>query len=478
VSNSEEFEDRGLNLADIFGGLWGLEQPELKRAFVHSLQMSEPMDQGMPEGEPGPQPSGSGGTVPVKGTVSLLETTNKYFQVKEAAVTFWVLGDSHLRRKSGFPDAYEKAKKTGLISSQFGALKRKKEWEADGKGFDQGFRLTGAYYGQVLNLIDENRGRASAYFLSIGSNDLRQEADVVERGKVVDDLMMRFRALMAKVMETPGAALFILEPVPCNRGVQMHRDQLHQRLADEVNRHDKVKYVVLTDGHGPLVKGADGSYHQSAYWKDNLHLNHQGIDLVVKALARAMGEISGDVFLVDKQARAPKPKQGGNSPAPPVPGKPDAGGPEGFRGTKAGKVAKAKGEPKAKGSSAKRTGIFSRLGKQIQEKGQPSKGSASQESNPPIAKTSPGIQYYQDRRTAAMALYQETINRINAAELVGARLSDDDGDDEDEVVELPPPPTPTCKPFRGGRGGRGGQGGSWDESSFVLVHKSVLFPRQ
>jgi hypothetical protein len=447
--------------------------------------MNEPMDQGPPEGGAEPHPSGSGGSNPAKGKTPLAKSKVGSGRVKDGAVAFWGLGDSHLRRKHGFPDAYELARANEEMDRRLSALNRKEVWERDGKGYDQGFRLSRAYYGQILDLIDEQRGKAVAYFISVGTNDLRQEAATEkEKGERMDEILLRYRGLMTKVMETPGAALLVLEPVPCATGIQSYRDQLHQRLKAECEKHEKVKYVGLTGEESPLVRGSDGSYHSPDYWWDEVHLNRkEGAGLIVKALARTVSKLKDDIFLADPQARDQNP----SSPTRRTQ-RPRVQAPEGVRGTRGGKVEKA---PKKLGMGrtlAPRPSAFDRLDSFGRRgRGKPSNGKGAGTSGATRTRSGPGLDYYQRRRQAALKLCQDTMAMIDAAERNGEWLDEDEAgdreEDEDEVVELPPPPT--CRPYlgrpprrggpRGGRGGRGG--GGWGADTYVLVPSKMVFPR-
>jgi hypothetical protein len=294
---------------------------------------------------------------------------------------------------------------------------------------------------------------------------------------------------MTKVMETPGAALLVLEPVPCSTGIQAYRDQLNQRLKTECAKYEKVKHVALTGGESPLVRGEDGSFHTSTYWWDEVHLNRkEGAELVVKALARTMSELKDHIFLVDPHAREPKPSQEGNTPPPPPQRRPRVKAPEGVHGTRGGKVGKGF-KPKGMGSvSAARPSAFERLdGFTRRGRGKPATGRGAGTGGTPKVRSGPGLEYYQQRRQAAMKLCQETMAKIDAAERNGEWLDEDESRDreeeEDEVVEIPPPPT--CRPYqgrpprRGGpRGGRGGRGrGGWGDDTYVLVPSKMIFPR-
>lgn len=412
-----------------------------------------------------PAPGGSSATPPdagqkgpTPGPSKLVRATSKTHKVKDGGVTLYVLGDSHLRDQHGFPGSYAYTRTAGNIDRRLSAINR---MIGEGKGqpiLERGYTLTEQYLQKVLELVEKNREKAVVYFLSVGTNDLRdaKEATDVDPKVTVDDLLARFRTLMTKVSETPGAALFILEPIPCNRGIQEYRDQLDQQLESEIQRHERVRYVTLTHGPRPFVpRGPDGLYHSRALWQDDLHLNKIGARLIVRAFNSTMNQLGSEVFRVDPAALEPKSLPGGAPPARKPLGSRFEKGPSGIRTLRGGRVGKASGKlmqgaPRGPLFSAKR-----RLGPPPEGKGlPPSEPQATQASAP---RSGPPADYYQRRRDELYAIFSAAMNAINGAEKEGLLV------EEGTVVvptsvcrphgyppgpggPPPPPPPPSCGP--------------------------------
>src|SRR5574343_312057 len=241
------------------------------------------------------------GEVPVEAGPS--DYNKEDYKVKDSSVTVLGLGDSHLRSGHYFPEAYELARAKGQVDKRFGPLQRKLEWEDKEHGFDEGYTLSEEYKGQILDLIGSSSGSATAIFLSIGTNDLRQAKKPAE---TVTNIMTRFKAIISEAEATPGVALYLLDPIPCNEGVHSYRWTLSQKLKESCQDLKKVRFADLTHGKTPLIKRVDGRLHQWSLWADSKHLRAEGAELIVKALARELVKTTSEIFLVDPQARKPR----------------------------------------------------------------------------------------------------------------------------------------------------------------------------
>jgi lysophospholipase L1-like esterase len=376
----------------------------------------------------------------------------KSHKIRDGAVALYALGDSHLRESHEFPDAYAQARAAGRFDSRYSAINRMVGEQQRQSGPESGYHLTEEYLARVLGLMDENKGKAVAYFISIGTNDLRQAA-AADRGKKVDELMSRFRTIMDKVAETPGAVLLILEPIPCNRGIQRFRDQLNIKLEAECQGREKVRFVALTHGSKPLIYKVNGLYHNRTLWADELHLNQRGAGLVVRALAGACNQFRSELFVVDPAAIEPRPAPGGAAPASRPPGNPGGRGLPGLHTTRGGKVDKGLGRGKRgdlrgslsseRGRGTPRGSLFpvkSRLGPDPRVKGFNPTDAPTEF---PSLDSGPPFEYYQGRREEAHAIHAAALAEINQAERERRPVR------EGTVVIA----TPTCRPH--------GQPGYW-----------------
>ena len=204
------------------------------------MEKDDRMDTDPAPGGSSATPPDAGQKGPTPGPSKLVKASPKRHKIKDGGVTFYVLGDSHLRDQHGFPGSYAFSRAAGTIDRRLSAINRIVGEGSDQPEPERGYTLTEAYLAKVLGLVEMNSGKAVVYFLSVGTNDLREvkKATVDDRKVKIDDLMTRFGKLMTKVDETPGAALFVLEPIPCNRGIQKDRDQLDQLLESEVQKHE------------------------------------------------------------------------------------------------------------------------------------------------------------------------------------------------------------------------------------------------
>jgi hypothetical protein len=301
--------------------------------------------------------------------------------------------------------------------------------------------------------VERNRGKASAYFISVGSNDLRDLKKVEEKDRKVklDELKARFQSLMAKVSGTPGAALFVLEPIPCNKGIQKDRDQLHNWLESEIQGRKKARCVTLTRGDRPFIpRGKNGLHFSRNLWKDDLHLNKVGARLIVKALNFAMNSLGSEVFLVDPAAVEPR---GGVPPTQPKPAKRLEFGSFGIRTVNDGRLGKGTGKPKQSVRKEAPVSAKSRLGPIQKGKGLPPKETQTVQALP--QRSGPPADYYQRRRNELYAIFSAGMDAIHAAEQEGLLV-----EEGTVVVPIsvcrpagylqgpggPPPPPPSCGP--------------------------------
>jgi lysophospholipase L1-like esterase len=449
--------------------------------------MSENMDTGPSGGGGDPRPSGSRGLDPQPKDYKEVPlppgVCKERYRIKNGAIALYALGDSHLRKGSFFPKLYADARAGEETDPRFSALNRQLHWETEDSRYESGYCLTEAYLAQLLELVESKKGKATAYFLSIGTNDLR-EAKRDGKEEEVERLMGHFRTLMNRVMETPGAVLFILEPIPCNKGIGTERDQLDQELEAECRKHRKVRYVTLSHGEKPDLIKKNGSFHQEKHWKDQIHFNAKGSSFVVKALIRAQKETSSEFFLVDKQAReirghaarhdmAQGRYQAGPGPYQPQGWRPQGPQPSrdqghqrpwqnerrsssGHPGLQSGRVEKTyrpqafRGQAAPQGSIHRRIGYFT-----APEKQQAPRNDKSPPRRAPLRDPRLNEAYYHAGRMAAKAAYDEKIKEIDRAEQDGRPF------EEEKAVE---PPTPYCRPYQeqprddrdpGGPGGYG-----------------------
>lgn len=228
------------------------------------------------------------------------EANNLTHRVKDRAVTLWVLGDSHLRRRHHFPGLYGQALRDGKPDPRFGPPKRKTEWEDGKRGFAPGLHMDEAYKGQVLDLVESSRGKATAILLSIGTNNI---CDVPEKSEV-QLVVQRIRAILQKVQETPGVFLYLLDPIPYQRELNGVRELLSRDLAAECELYSKARWICLSTG-----KKAALPEYSPELWEDPRHLNREGAARVLTAFLRAQRGTGSDHFLVDPAAREPRPKE-------------------------------------------------------------------------------------------------------------------------------------------------------------------------
>jgi lysophospholipase L1-like esterase len=455
--------------------------------------MSEKMEVDPSRKGKDPQPSGSRGTALRTETGKSLPrgVSKETHKIKNGAIALYALGDSHLRKGHYFPEAYAEARAAGRTDQRFSAVNRKLTWEREGSRFADGYRLDEAYYKQILDLIEDNRGRATAFFLSAGTNDLRaaKESGLEEE---VDALMGRFKALMRKIMETPGTVLCILEPIPCSRGIQEARDRLDTELEAECRRHKKVRYIGLTHGENPEIIKINGAFHQDQFWEDDIHLNETGAKLIVKQLIRALGKMDSEFFLMDRDARAIRPPIKRGPPGPPqfqpehepqgpsyyknhdqprsfkpkMTGPPNRSGEQADHSWKKPRTHPFEDQATSRGSVHRRLGYFT-----SKDEGLPSYEHRARAEKAPLHDPRLNRAYYCERRTAAMkayetatdaakAVYDAAIKKIDEAEKERKPV------EEEEVIE---PPTPYCRPYEEPRydgQGPGGPGGFGSFGSF------------
>jgi lysophospholipase L1-like esterase len=449
--------------------------------------MSERMDTS--PGGSQPQPSTTRGKIlRPKGVPLPRGVSKETHKVKKGAIALYALGDSHLRKGHHFPEAYAEARADGKTDKRFSAVNRKLTWEREGSRFADGYRLDEPYYKQLLDLIEDHRGRASVFFLSAGTNDLRA-ADEEKRDKEVDALMGRYRALMRKIMETPGTVLLILEPIPCSRGIQEARDRLDSELEEECRRHEKVRYIGLTHGENPEIVKINGAFHQDQFWEDDLHMNEKGAKLIVKQLIKALGKLDSEFFLMDRDAREIRPPIKRGPPGPPqqeqepqgspyyknhdqprsfkpkMTGPPNRSGEKADHGWKRPRTHPFENQTASRGSVHKRLGYFT-----TGYEGQPSHEHRARAEKAPLEDPRLNRAYYEGKRTAATTAYDAAIDAAKKAYDAEIRKIDDAEKgrkpvEDEEVIE---PPTPYCRPFEeprrydqgpGGPGGFGGYGG-------------------
>jgi hypothetical protein len=448
--------------------------------------MSENMDTG-PSGSGGdPRPSGSRGSDPQPKNYKEVPlppgVCKERYKIKNGAIALYALGDSHLRKGSQFPKLYAEARANGETDARFSAINRKLLWEAEDSKYESGYCLTEAYLAQIMELMESNRGRASAYLLSIGTNDLR---DAKKEGKKneVEELMGRFRTLMDKTMETPGAVLLILEPIPCDKGIGEERDELDRELDAECRKYRRVRYLTITHGEKPDLIKKNGVFYQEQYWRDSIHFNAKGSAFVVQAVIRNLRGIDSEFFLMDKQARQIRgaaarhdqaqgryQEQGPYQPKGWRPqGPPPSGGkgqqrpwqserksPPRYPGPQSGRVEKTYRPQAFRGQAAPQGSIHRRLGYfTAPEKQSPPRHNKSPPRQAPLRDPRLNEAYYHAGRMAAKAAYDEKIKEIDRAEQDGRPLEDE------RAAE---PPTPYCRPFQdqprddrdpGGSGGYG-----------------------
>jgi len=337
-------------------------------------------------------------------------------KLKDGSVKVWCLGDSHLRDNHHFPAAYEKAKADGITDPRFGPLSRKTEWEQveDPKThpFAEGFYLDEPYKQQVLGLVEQSRGKATAILLSIGSNDLRKARGTA----TINVLLGRLRAIMDKVQETPGVILHLLEPIPCSKGIDQARALLSRKLLAECKQHSKVRYVPITKGTRPLLP----EKHSWELWEDELHLNEEGAAKLVEAWLRVQRVTKTEFFLEDSAAVQQRQRVAEKKVT-----KPDGRAKK--RGAKTpGKTTKQGDAPPAQsiftsGRIGKRTipqkgGVFSRLGYKTGGMG----GMSTLSSQP----RKPDLEHYRQGRDKAYKALQAELARIDRCEKEGIPIDD------------------------------------------------------
>ena len=240
---------------------------------------------------------------PPRGNIPLDQekVTPDTHKIKKSAVKIWSIGDSHLREKHHFPELYGKARLERRTDERFGPLERRHSWDEgkpiddDGTTFSKGYYLDDQFKDQVLDLVESSRGKATAVLLSVGSNDTRQQIG----GKDVEKLAGKFEEIMKKVQETPGVALYILEPIPDRSGDQTSRNHLDRLLGETASRYKKTQYVSLTHGEAALIPKTQ----RAQLMAEELHLNRQGAERLVEAVIRATRKTPSEHFLVDPDAR-------------------------------------------------------------------------------------------------------------------------------------------------------------------------------
>jgi hypothetical protein len=350
---------------------------------------------------------------------------NGTHKVKDGAVKLWVIGDSHLREGHHFPDMYAMARAEGKTDKRFGPLDRKAVWEDEEQGYAQGFYLDEEYKGQVLDLIEESRGQATAILISIGTNDIGKAKSAVTAHTVV----RRLKAIMKKAQETPGVVLYVLEPIPREGVAEWLRNRLDRELAGECREYGKTRYVHLTHGDDAALPKT----YQEELWEDDKHLNQEGAKKLVEAFIRTQGQTKSDFFLVDPNARESRknPRRKPEEKKGKANIQQERVGATGNRVLRGGRIGKKRSwVDTGRGKSSDRP-VKSRLGYHTGRRG----GMSSQG----FSEKKQATRYYQGKREEALRLYEERLAEIDRWEREGEPLNEDQGYGG---------PTPYCQPYR------------------------------
>lgn len=390
-----------LGRTSLIGG--NLERKGMSRGLsILSFRMST-MEIEQPEGSAPEKTGRSGGEVPPEDKEN--EATMESHKIRDGAIKVLALGDSHLREKHHFPGLYEQAQKEKKMDPRYGPLERMTAWEEKDSGFAPGYLLNEEYKGQVLDLIEERRGKATAFIISLGTNDIRENYEKT----TVRDLLKRYQAIVNKVKETPGVALLIVEPIPCNKVAPGYRNWLDRELMTMCHQDEKLRYVTLSRGKEPALTEVDGRLWQKKLWEDQIHLNKEGAKYLIKAVLNGLNQIRSETFLVDPKAREPR---------------------KNWR-KRAVEVDSTKGKPKAwrdrrlgridSGRVIKRTGKFEGKGAKAPRRTSPEqrrsgRGGERRSPNSPPARQGKGPDYYREKRAEALRRYQNELEEIEKEE--------------------------------------------------------------
>jgi len=395
-------------------------------------------------------------TIPTQGE----EFNHLTHKVKDEGVTLWILGDSHLRGNHHFPALYLAAKREEKTDPRFGKPKRKTDWEDKERGFAEGFFMDEAYKGQVLDLVESSRGKATAILLSTGTNNIR----VVARETEAQAVVQRVSAIIQKVQETPGVFLYLLEPVPHKKEVGGIREYLSKGLAAACGGHAKVRWISLTTGAGAVFPQG----YQPEFWADDWHLNREGAALLLTAFIKATRGTRSDYFLVDPEARVPRrnAKRDLTTKKTSSKKKPDAEDKSGQQGnlhqTRSGKVQKGK-----KVGQHISPALKARLGPRAQGGGgqpstnppkvqpRPKKGQSGAQRSVATLPPPPPTEYYTLLKAKVWAQCQQDIAEIERCQKLGVRVGERRLQSEPTPAVrslLAPPQQPVHHPGPGGNG--------------------------
>jgi lysophospholipase L1-like esterase len=343
------------------------------------------------------------GEVPPEGKKN--DVTMESHKIKDGAIKVLALGDSHLRKGHYFPELYKLAQEEGKVDPRYGSLGRMEAWEEKDSGFAPGFTLNEEYKGQVLDLIGDHYGKATAFILSVGTNDIRERY----KKATVEALLERYKAIINKVKETPGVALLIVEPIPCNKVPPGLRNWLDREIWSMCHQDEKLRYVGLSRGREPVLTKVDGKLWQEKFWEDQIHLNKEGVKLLMKAVANGLNQIRSECFFADPEASEPrKAWRRGVVEADSTRGRPKAWQDKKKIGVESGRITKKIGKGEIKGAKApirlftgQRRGSYQR-GSRSPVRPQPHQGK--------------GPDYYRERRAEALRRYQAELEEIEKEE--------------------------------------------------------------
>ena len=212
---------------------------------------------------------------------------------KRFARQVW-LGDSHLMAHHGTPDHfYDLMKKRGVESTRW-------RHRIDLSGLKSGLKMTQEWTEDVIKKIKDKNDRPSIYVLCVGTNNVRQQANMDEVEKIVE----WHEAIAKAVRETECSVLLVVSPISDSKKyTQDFMEMLHCRLeiamadADYIDGkfYDCIRYVNFVDKYLPYRPQAGRRYRKDLY-KDPVHLNKAGTKLLAKEIFNQLTQISNHAF--------------------------------------------------------------------------------------------------------------------------------------------------------------------------------------
>jgi len=204
------------------------------------------------------------------------------------------LGDSHLMAHHGTPDHfYDLMEKRSVEATRW-------RHSIDLSGLKSGLKMTQEWTEDVIKMIKSKNDRPSIYVLCVGTNNVRQQANMDEVEKIIE----WHEAIAKAVRETSRSVLPVISPIPDSKKyTQDFMEILHHRLevamadADYVDGkfYDCIRYINFVDKYLPYRPQAGRRYRKDLY-KDPVHLNKTGTKLLAKEIFCRLIQVPNQSF--------------------------------------------------------------------------------------------------------------------------------------------------------------------------------------